>query len=157
MNKRVMKTLALSLAAALILVLLPVMPTAAADGTTSWESEVTGTFDPHPTTLMEYIISTYSGGVYDTEMVTINTSATLGSKQNPYAISSEAELILFGQQTSSATTGKYYILDKADGVYDMRGARGITCCPCLRRYHIQAVVCLRRQLPFREPLSAIMP
>ena len=64
----------------------------------------------------EYLLE---DGEYVPNTVSINSAAELGSRENPYAIESEEDLILFGKLQNSETTGKYFMLTK--DVYDMQG------------------------------------
>ncbi|MCD8037468.1 MAG: S-layer homology domain-containing protein [Clostridiales bacterium] len=94
--------------------------TAAASPTSQWEKRTDvkdKTFDEKGTSVDSY---TYYDSDGNAETVEVDSTADVGSKENPISISSEADLILFGQQTSG-TSGKYYILDKNGGEYDMDG------------------------------------
>ena len=118
--------LALLLAAAMLISMMPVSAFAAETTApeTTWESQVTGNFTEAASTLESYTHYSVVDGEAVPETVTIDTTATLGSKENPIAISSPEELILFGQAaaggyaaTSNPTYGKYYILTQ--DTYDM--------------------------------------
>ncbi|MCD7819277.1 MAG: InlB B-repeat-containing protein [Lachnospiraceae bacterium] len=118
--------LALLLAAALVAAAVPNLPmTVEADApTATWEDRDgvrTQTFDAtKATTVSSY---TYYDADGNAETVPVDSTTALGSKTNPISISSEADLILFGQQSYDDTAGKYYILDKdgSGGTYDMDG------------------------------------
>ncbi len=115
--------LALLLAAVLIAAMVPSLSLTAAGAspTGTWEerNDVYGhAFVENGTSVDKY---TYYDAGGKSETVTVNHNATVGSKEYPISISSEADLILFGQQDSDTTEGKYYILDKDDGEYDMEG------------------------------------
>ncbi len=89
---------------------------------TRWEDQVSGTFTENPSNLSGYTHYSEVNGEVISETVTIDPAAPLGSKENPIAISSEEELILFGQQIAEVdnpSTGKYYILTQQ--TYDMGG------------------------------------
>jgi len=118
--------LALLLAAAMLISMIPVSAFAAETTVpeTTWESQVTGSFIEAASDLESYTHYSVVDGEAVPETVTIDTTATLGSKENPIAISSPEELILFGQAaaggyaaTSNPTYGKYYILTQ--DTYDM--------------------------------------
>ena len=118
--------LALLLAAAMLISMMPVSAFAAETTVpeTTWESQVTGSFIEAASDLESYTHYSVVDGEAVPETVTIDTTATLGSKENPIAISSPEELILFGQAaaggyaaTSNPTYGKYYILTQ--DTYDM--------------------------------------
>lgn len=130
--------LSLLLTAALVLSLLPLSALATGGTTptkpdgwpeTSW-AEAVGRSDKTLTlksaSLTEYKFPTVGqDGTVTYETVKIQrdeNNSNLGTKDNPIAISSEEELILFGQtvlnssgDASNVTTGKYYILDKPAG------------------------------------------
>lgn len=114
--------LALMLAAALLAAYLPAMPAVRAAGeapTSAWENQEEVKDKPFvetPTTLDSY---TYYNSDGTTETVTVDHSAELGSRENPFSIPDETALILFGKLESSSTNGKYYILDNPGGQYDM--------------------------------------
>ena len=122
--------LALLLAIAMVFSMLPVT-VGAADTTapeTTWDSQVSGSFTEAASSLTSYTHYSVVDGEAVAETVTIDTTATLGSKTNPIAISSPEDLILFGKQACAGnytgykmnpTYGKYYIL--TEEVYDMGG------------------------------------
>lgn len=56
---------------------------------------------------------------YVPNTVSINSAAELGSRENPYAIETEEDLILFGQMSANDAKGKYFILTAKE--YDMKG------------------------------------
>ncbi len=87
---------------------------------TSWAEEVKSqTWEPHGlengVTYQLPAVNDDTGEVTH-ELVTVDTAEDLGTKENPIAISSPEELILFGQLTDS-TEGEYYILTETE--YDM--------------------------------------
>ena len=114
--------LAVLLAALLLAAYLPAMPAAQAAGevpTSAWEDQegVKDTpFDEIPTTLASY---TYSKSDGTTETVTVDHILPPGSRENPISIPDEKALIRFGKLGRDSTEGKYFILDKSGGVYDM--------------------------------------
>ena len=71
----------------------------------------------------EYVIEdgkcVIENGECVTRTVSINSSAELGSRENPYAIDTEEDLILFGKLNAPDYKGKYFMLTK--DVYDMQG------------------------------------
>lgn len=127
--------LALLLVLVMVASLVPSLSASAAspEDLPNWEdrAEVSGqAFQEVGTTLDSYSLTDENG----TKTITVDHSAPVGSETNPISIPDEAALILFGLQppvTSgpspsmenfiSPTDGKYYILDKADGFYDMDG------------------------------------
>lgn len=115
--------LAVLLAAALLVASLPtgVLPSAYAVDiglvpAPTWEDAVSGEFTVAGTALDSY---TCYGSDGSEETVTVDHEAELGSRENPISIPNEESLIRFGKLED--TEGKYYILDKEDGVYDMQG------------------------------------
>ena len=64
----------------------------------------------------EYVLK---DGEYVPNTVSINSAAELGSRENPYAIESEEDLILFGQLSGKEYPEKYFLLTKKE--YDMQG------------------------------------
>lgn len=120
--------LSLLLAVVLALSLLPLSALAADDTPTlpagwpetSWAEEVkTQTWKQHGLDNgATYRLPTVDDdtGAVTYETVTVDGTKSLGTKENPIAISTPEELILFGQLTDS-TEGEYYILTETE--YDM--------------------------------------